>query len=106
MYSQGGGRFGYFDANKLRSYMCGVVQTRGAPEFRIDIAEPCSEKRLASSIEEYTMSIGMILLIVLVLALVGVIPAWGHSSNWGYGPSGGIGLILLIVLILFLMGKI
>lgn len=48
------------------------------------------------------MSIGMILLIVLV----GAIPTWGHSSNWGYGPSGGIGLVLLIVLILLLMGKI
>jgi hypothetical protein len=52
------------------------------------------------------MSIGMILLIVLVLALVGVIPTWSHSSNWGYGPSGGVGLILVIVLILFLLGKI
>ena len=52
------------------------------------------------------MSIGLIILIVLVLALVGVIPAWGHSGNWGYGPSGGVGLILVIVLILFLMGKI
>ncbi len=52
------------------------------------------------------MSIGMILLIVLVLALLGVIPGWGHSRSWGYGPSGGIGLVLLIVLILVLMGKI
>jgi hypothetical protein len=52
------------------------------------------------------MSIGMILLIVLVLALVGVIPTWGHSKSWGYGPSGGIGLVLLIIVILLLMGKI
>ena len=52
------------------------------------------------------MSIGLILLIVLVLALVGAVPTWGHSSGWGYGPSGGIGLILLIVLILVLMGKL
>lgn len=52
------------------------------------------------------MSIGTILLIVLVLALVGAIPLWGHSRQWGYAPSGGIGLILLIVLILFLLGKI
>ena len=52
------------------------------------------------------MSIGTILLIVLVLALVGVIPTWGHSRQWGYGPSGGVGLILVIVLILFLLGKI
>ena len=52
------------------------------------------------------MSIGMILLIVLVFALVGVIPTWGHSKSWGYGPSGAIGLVLLILLILLLMGKI
>ena len=52
------------------------------------------------------MSIGLILLIILVLALVGVIPTWPHSRGWGYGPSGGVGLILLIILILFLMGKI
>ena len=52
------------------------------------------------------MSIGTILLILLVLALVGVIPAWPHARSWGYGPSGGLGLILLILVILLLMGKI
>jgi hypothetical protein len=52
------------------------------------------------------MGIGMILLIVLVLALLGVIPTWSHSSSWGYGPSGGIGLVLLIVVVLLVMGKI
>jgi len=52
------------------------------------------------------MSLGLILLIILVLALVGVIPAWPHSRSWGYGPSGGLGLILLIIVILLLMGKI
>ena len=52
------------------------------------------------------MGIGGILLIILVLALLGVIPAWPHSRSWGYGPSGGIGLIVLILLILVLLGKI
>ena len=52
------------------------------------------------------MSIGTILLIVLVLALLGVIPTWGHSRSWGYGPTGGLGLVLLVVLILVLLGKI
>lgn len=52
------------------------------------------------------MSLGMILVIVLVLALLGVIPTWPHSSKWGYGPSGGIGLVLLIIVILLLLGKI
>ncbi|WP_240193569.1 DUF3309 family protein [Desulfobulbus alkaliphilus] len=52
------------------------------------------------------MSLGTILLIVLILILVGAIPAWPHSRSWGYAPSGAIGLILIIVLILFLMGRI
>ena len=46
---------------------------------------------------------GLILLILLVLLLLGAIPSWPHSRNWGYAPSGGIGLILVIVLILVLM---
>jgi hypothetical protein len=52
------------------------------------------------------MSLGMILLIVLILMLLGVIPTWPHSKQWGYGPSGGIGLVLLILVILLLLGKI
>lgn len=52
------------------------------------------------------MSVGMILLIVLVLVLLGAIPAWPHSRQWGYGPSGGIGLVLLVIVILLVMGKI
>ena len=47
-----------------------------------------------------------ILLIVLVLLLLGAIPAWPHSSSWGYGPSGGLGLVLLIVIVLMVMGRI
>ncbi len=49
---------------------------------------------------------GLILLIVLVLLLIGAVPRWGHSANWGYGPSGGIGLLLVIVLVLVLLGHI
>lgn len=52
------------------------------------------------------MSLGMILLIVLILALLGVIPTWPHSKQWGYYPSGGIGLVLLIIVILLLLGRI
>jgi hypothetical protein len=52
------------------------------------------------------MTLGTVLLVILVLALLGVIPAWPHSSKWGYGPSGGLGLVLLIVVILLLLGKI
>jgi hypothetical protein len=52
------------------------------------------------------MTLGTILLIVLVLLLIGVIPAWPHSRGWGYAPSGGLGLVLIIVLVLLLMGRI
>lgn len=52
------------------------------------------------------MSLGTVLLVILILLLLGVIPTWPHSKNWGYGPSGGIGLVLLIVLILLLLGMI
>jgi hypothetical protein len=52
------------------------------------------------------MTLGTILLIVLVLLLVGAIPAWPHSRSWGYAPSGGLGLVLIIVLVLLLMGRI
>jgi hypothetical protein len=47
-----------------------------------------------------------ILLIVLILLLLGAVPAWPHSRGWGYYPSGGVGLVLVIVLILVLMGRI
>jgi hypothetical protein len=52
------------------------------------------------------MSIGMILLIILILILVGVIPTWGHSKSWGYGPGGIVGVLLIILIVLLLMGKI
>jgi len=47
-----------------------------------------------------------ILIVLLVLMLVGAIPAWPHSRSWGYGPSGGLGLVFLILLILLLTGRI
>lgn len=52
------------------------------------------------------MSLGTILLIVLILVLLGVIPTWGHSRQWGYGPSGGVVLIIVILLILVLTGRL
>jgi hypothetical protein len=51
-------------------------------------------------------SMSTILVIILILILIGALPRWGHSANWGYGPSGGLGLVLVILLILILMGKI
>jgi hypothetical protein len=52
------------------------------------------------------MPIGTILLIILILLLIGALPAWPHSRAWGYGPTGGLGLVVVILLILVLLGKI
>lgn len=52
------------------------------------------------------MSISTILLIVLVLLLIGALPAWPYSSGWGYYPSGGLGLIVIILLVLVVAGRI
>jgi hypothetical protein len=52
------------------------------------------------------MSISLLILILVVLLLVGALPAWPYSAGWGYWPSGGVGLVLLVLLILLLMGRI
>lgn len=52
------------------------------------------------------MTIGTILLIILILILIGVVPAWPYSRAWGYYPTGGVGLILVVIIILLLMGRI
>lgn len=52
------------------------------------------------------MSLGTILLIVLILILIGAIPTWPHSKNWGYVPSGGLGLVVIILVVLLLMGRL
>jgi hypothetical protein len=50
--------------------------------------------------------LGTILIIVLVLMLIGSVPTWPHSRNWGYYPSGGLGLVLLVLIILLVMGRL
>ncbi len=50
--------------------------------------------------------LGIILMVFLVMLILGALPTWGHSRNWGYGPTGGLGLILVIVLVFVLMGRI
>ena len=50
--------------------------------------------------------LGTILLIVLILMLIGAIPTWPHSKNWGYGPSGGLGLIVIILIVLLSLGRL
>src|SRR4029079_105507 len=50
--------------------------------------------------------LGTILIVVLILMLLGAMPTWGHSRNWGYGPSGGLGLVVIVLVVLLLTGRI
>ena len=47
-----------------------------------------------------------ILMVILILMLLGALPTWNHSRNWGYFPSGGLGLVALILVVLLLAGRI
>lgn len=52
------------------------------------------------------MGLGTVLLIILILLLIGAIPAWPHSRGWGYAPSGTLGVVVVVVLVLLLMGRL
>jgi Na+/melibiose symporter-like transporter len=52
------------------------------------------------------MSLGTILIIVLVLILLGVLPTWPHSRQWGYAPTGIVGTVVIILIVLFLLGRL
>jgi hypothetical protein len=55
--------------------------------------------------KEHNM-LGTILIVVLILALLGALPRWSHSRDWGYAPTGGVGVVILIVVILVVLGRI
>jgi uncharacterized protein DUF3309 len=50
--------------------------------------------------------LGTVLVVLLVLMLIGALPTWPHSKNWGYAPTGGLGLVLVILIVLLLLGRI
>jgi len=50
--------------------------------------------------------LGTILIVFLILALIGAVPSWSHSRDWGYFPTGGVGLVLAVVVVLVLLGRI
>ena len=52
------------------------------------------------------MSLVTILLILFVLMMIGTIPTWSHSRNWGYGPSGGMGLVVIVLVVLLITGRV
>ena len=93
-----------------RGTVCAAAHGRGALR-RVCASEqtgPATTDTLALQIANKVrpMSLGLIVLIIVVLMLVGVVPAWPHARGWGYGPSGIVGVILLIVVVLFVMGRL
>lgn len=50
--------------------------------------------------------LGTILLVVLILLLLGAVPTWPHSADWGWGPGGALGVVVVVLLVLLLMGRI
>lgn len=50
--------------------------------------------------------LGTVLIVLLVIMLLGALPTWAHSKNWGYGPTGGLGVVLAILVVLVLLGRI
>jgi Protein of unknown function (DUF3309) len=50
--------------------------------------------------------LGTILIVILALALIGALPRWSHSREWGYAPTGGLGLVLVVVVVLLVLGRI
>jgi Protein of unknown function (DUF3309) len=63
-----------------------------------------AESRLVSK-KELNM-LGTILIVILVLALIGALPRWSHSREWGYAPTGGLGLVLCVIVVLLVLGRI
>jgi hypothetical protein len=76
----------------------------------IMVGERITEGRLTSArnrkLSWRMEMLGTILIAILILMLLGVMPTWSHSRNWGYGPSGGLGLVVVILLVLLLMGRL
>lgn len=77
-------------------------QARGRPSRNLS-GRPVPYKKVLNDFKEDAMN--AILFVLLILLLVGALPTWPYSANWGYYPSGGVGLILLIMLVLLLSGR-
>ena len=72
---------------------------------RIGAGLPLARVLPAIAEKEINM-LGTILILILILALLGALPRWSHSRDWGYAPTGGVGLILFVVVILLVLGRI
>jgi len=90
-----------------RRVASGVKQWREQPNYRPAFRVlPYETAHNARNFKENIMGLGTILLVILILMLIGAIPSWPHSKNWGYGPSGGLGLVVIILVVLLVTGRL
>ena len=73
---------------------------REAPPARALTVLPVTSQRKGANM------LGTILIVILILALLGALPRWSHSREWGYAPTGGVGLVLFIIVVLVVLGRI
>jgi hypothetical protein len=85
--------------------ICSAARPSGESRQSWRPLAPVPESRQVNSQRRETM-LGTILVVFLILALLGALPRWSHSRDWGYMPTGGVGLALFIVVILVLLGRI
>jgi Protein of unknown function (DUF3309) len=67
---------------------------------------PLARALLATAEKKGANMLGTILIVILILALLGALPRWSHSREWGYAPTGGLGLVLFVIVILVVLGRI
>jgi hypothetical protein len=94
----------------LAGFVGDAVRSRKADDSsakgKSQSAQPLRAGRLNNSDLERKIMLGTVLVILLVLLLLGALPTWPHSRNWGYYPSGGVGLVLVILVVLLLLGRL
>lgn len=81
-----------------RNRLCLLLGADAMPEVESSIQRPIADKG--------RKTMGTILIILLILLLIGAVPSWPHSRNWGYYPSGLLGVVLLVIIILALTGRL
>jgi uncharacterized protein DUF3309 len=85
---------------------CSVVRAGALHGLRNSLNGSAGRRWRRPLREEMEMTLGTLLLVVVILLLIGAIPSWPHSRNWGYGPSGVLGVVVVIVVLLVVMGRI
>jgi hypothetical protein len=86
--------------------LCSIAQTTGAEDGKLALMANSGSSRARPPLQEEGTMLGPFLILSLILLVIGTVPTWPHSRNWGYYPTGGLGLMLVIAVTLLFMGWI